>query len=473
MSDPGAWVRYDDPRGFRVQHPAGWTVQADDATRRILLRGPSAGLFVLAQPFAGDAARWIQGLPAACAGVFPQARVRRTQALPGRTRDSIGELEFTADGVRARANFMCTGEGSGGVFYAMAAPDAHFEAWREALVFILDSLRFGTNQAARAQGGPSEPALSFVRWADPLENAFSLEVPRGWRVDGGTFRATTVDVRVELRVDSPDDRVRIRSGDRNIPSFALPTAMLAFTGLREGSWYSPGYGTQMMVRSYLPGARFASDYLQRVLQPEFGAARIENERELSAPSVGFGQQVHQGEVQFSIGSQWRGRLFASTTLMGMPDGSGLWFVTDLLGYLAQPGSESLAETVVGHMRQTAQINQQWAAAQQGMTAQTNATVAWNSQWQAQHQQQISQTLQETSEIVSRSHEQRQAVQDDVFRRIGNTNTGQTDVLDASTGETWKLESGSNHYWRDAGSNVIVGTNTYDSPGINFTPLREY
>ena len=32
------------------------------------------------------------------------------------------------------------------------------------------------------------PALGWVKYEDPLEHAFTLDVPQGWSVKGGTFR---------------------------------------------------------------------------------------------------------------------------------------------------------------------------------------------------------------------------------------------------------------------------------------------
>jgi hypothetical protein len=76
-------------------------------------------------------------------------------------------------------------------------------------------------------------------------------------------------------------------------------------------------------------------------------------------------------------------------------------------------------------------------------------------------------------MIDDAYWKRQAVQDDINRKWSNVILGKTDVIDPVTGETWKVTSGSNYYWRNAGTNTIVGTNTYDRPNINFEPLREW
>ncbi len=119
----------------------------------------------------------------------------------------------------------------------------------------------------RATGAPAgaesakRPDVKWVRWQDPKENAFSLEVPAGWTVTGGAFRFAPVDIRKAVQASSPDGRIRITGGDAELPTFTEPNQMLAMTGFREGSWYSPGYGVNMMVRRYMPGTQFAGEYV--------------------------------------------------------------------------------------------------------------------------------------------------------------------------------------------------------------------
>ncbi len=141
------------------------------------------------------------------------------------------------------------------------------------------------------------------------------------------------------------------------------------------------------------------------------------------------------------------------------DGSGNWQFTDLYGYVAAPDAVPVAEEVLAHMVGTFQLNPQWVAMQQGLTANVSKIVR--------------RTGQEISKMLRESYEQRQAAQDDTFRKVSNALRGQTDLRDPETGETWKVEYGHNYYWRRAHTNELTGTRTPDRPDIDFQPLEEW
>jgi hypothetical protein len=51
--------------------------------------------------------------------------------------------------------------------------------------------------------------------------------------------------------------------------------------------------------------------------------------------------------------------------------------------------------------------------------------------------------------------------------------GLTDVADPETGETWKATSGHNYYWRKPATDTVVGTDTYERPDTDFSPLKQW
>lgn len=337
-------------------------------------------------------------------------------------------------------------------------------------------------------GTPGTSGPRYVAWHDPIEGSFSLEVPEGWRTEGGLFRASTTDVRGEVRTTSPDGGIWIFSGDRNIPPFSLPTQMGMSLGMPEGSWYSPGYGTQMLIMRYLPGPHFAQDYAGRMFSqsiPGFQIERINERQDIAQPvmmasrQAGLNSEVHAGELSFvgqGNGRQLRGYILAATTLNSMaPYGmeGGLWYVTTLYGYVAEASREAEARAVLVRMIESAQQNPDWARMQQGMTAQTSQLVRQTNEIISRQQQQAWRTMQETTDIINRSYHERQAAQDERSRHFGNGLMGNTDVRDETTNESWRVTNNSRYYWRKEGTDIIVGTDTYDSPGIDFRPVREF
>jgi hypothetical protein len=477
------WVTHNDPKGFTVTHPAGWAVETQ-GEGRIIVRSPYPAMFVFIHPFVqqgdGGAEAWVLKVGTTYSDIFPSALTHQ----PARRQPSgelIGELIFHGGNQPAKANYLCIADGPTGMFYAIAAPMAVFADWRPALVYILQSLRFTTPAEAASSASGAEP--DWVRFVDPMDQAFDLEVPRGWQVSGGLFRAGTMDVRPEVRASAPDGSIHIFSGDRNIPTFALPTDIGMSLGFVEGSPYNPAGTGQMMIYNYRPGAYFAQEYVQTTLGRQFGGIQItggQDRHDLTMQAnqgltPGY-QQANVGEVTFVAnagGRPMRGYCFCHTIITGAQMGAGIWNVHLLYGYLAQPEQEQTARAYLDRMVKSSHVSPQWSASQQQLSTQSSQVARQHQQWMGQQQQKAYQTMQETSDIINQSYWDRQRSQDERNRHFGNYIMDQTDVRDERTGEEWRVSSGSNYYWRKTGTDVVVGTNTYQRPDIDFTPLKEF
>jgi hypothetical protein len=64
--------------------------------------------------------------------------------------------------------------------------------------------------------------VSWVTVRDPREQAFSVQVPQGWKTYGGMFRYGPVDVRPVVDTTSPDGTVNLRVGDATVPPYVVP-----------------------------------------------------------------------------------------------------------------------------------------------------------------------------------------------------------------------------------------------------------
>ncbi len=320
-----------------------------------------------------------------------------------------------------------------------------------------------------------QPGLTFARFVDPRETAFSAEVPKSWKSSGGLFRFAPVDTRGALVSISPDQDVRVSWGDADLPPYTVPNQILAMGGFREGSWYSPGYGVRMMVRRYEPGAVFAEDYVRTILARQIACSGVTITRRtprtdlttsinaLYAQFGAMGQSVREdaGEVAFTCtrnGQPWQG-YYLVATLAASGSGGGIWNVDRVLGYVAAPGKAALAEAAMLHLAASMRLNPEWVRMQQGVTMSTSQIVA--------------ETNQQISSTIRKTFENKWKTNDEVFRRDANARRGVTDVVDPDTGESWTVDNGSSHYWRKPGSDVIVGTQTYDPPGVGYQPLREH
>jgi hypothetical protein len=107
--------------------------------------------------------------------------------------------------------------------------------------------------------------IKFTHLTDPLEHAFTLDVPEGWRSEAGLARFSIIQINPYVRTLSPDKMTYLLLGEPNMPTYAPPSEMGLRLGYREGTLYSPGLGQRVLVMHYLPGTEFAKTYGQIAL----------------------------------------------------------------------------------------------------------------------------------------------------------------------------------------------------------------
>lgn len=480
--DPGrqtpatGWVRHDDPLGFTLRHPRGWKVSAVNQ-EYILIRSEDGGRLVVVWPFLlkqkATAEQRARDVPRLFAKLFPDARVEKMKQRTRRPDEVLASMSYAPGGKPGRAALLCSIHERSGMLYAFGAPAAEYETARNTFVAVLKSFSFTKPTVNVSPPAAGVPAIRYVRWQDPRENAFSIEVPAGWKVSGGMYRFAPVDVRACITMLSPDGLIRVAGGDSEIPTFSIPFSPY----FPEGSDYSPGYGVTMKVRRYVPGLAFAKEYVQTKVargcsdltfteardRPD--AAKAINEIHARLAATGIRVHLTTGEASFackSAGRPMRGYYFAGTQSVTYPSAEGqggIWQVQFLHGYIAPADKVATAQAVLDHGIRSIQINPQWAQMQQGITAAAGRIV--------------SETHAYISKIINDSYWSRQATYDDLSRRWSNVILGQTDLVDPATGERFKAESGHNYYWRKDYTNTGAGTDTYTRPDIDFSPLVEW
>ncbi len=80
---------------------------------------------------------------------------------------------------------------------------------------------------------------------------------------------------------------------------------------------------------------------------------------------------------------------------------------------------------------------------------------------------------DNSAIIQAGQNRQRAV-DEEMRKDANARRGTVDLYDASSGQkinTWSQNK--DYYWHKPGSNEVVGTDTYDAPGVGYVPLKKY
>lgn len=468
---PPNWTTHTNPQGFTLQHPPGWTVETPEKNM-VVIHDPGGAVQAIAYGFMTrpeiTAAQWLEGMPTRFPNRFQKVALDRIAQT--RPTQALVDMRYSSRLGDGRARVLCSLNRGAGMMFAIAAPVFRFDEFSRDLIAILQTFQVTQSQGGQQGGtGQSQPqrqnplaGVEWTRWSDPVENAISMEVPRGWRAEGGTVRRGSVDVHQSIRTTSPDG-IMIFSGDPDQHSYVLPTQTMAMGGWREGSLYSPGYGSQFIVMRYTPGVAFAEQWARRL-----GAAQIRERKsrddlaaEANAANRGAGAGVVQnqttvGEVSFSTQSGSAGWVIATTQVTASAEMGGMWFVTGLLGYVAPPNRVQTAGAVLAHMIQTFQVNPQWFQGQQQTISQTSRTV--------------SETANAMAKIASDSYWGRQASQDSSAQNYSDMQRGIQVVVDPNTGQKYEAVSGHNYYYLAPNQGVVVSADQQLPANIDVTEL---
>jgi hypothetical protein len=222
---------------------------------------------------------------------------------------------------------------------------------------------------------PDQPT-GWVNWTDPVEGAFTIDVPQGWQVMGGIRRPMPQDPRSVIQARSPDNKAQIFIGDEKIPGFIEPDGFFMMAPA-EGSWYSQG----LMVMKFRNGEQYAREYGMNFFSWLFGqqatltASNPDPTTEMQYPRQYLlpGTTVSAGIAQFSVttpqgqGAAMVSAVVSRTPMPGAP--GGMWNV-QLINRSAVLDASLIMPTVdkMRHMIASFVFNQQWLATARGAAA---------------------------------------------------------------------------------------------------------
>ena len=223
---------------------------------------------------------------------------------------------------------------------------------------------------ARAQGG-SVNQMRYVSWQDPAEGAFSVLLPEGWPVRGGTVRTSRIEAHYVVRAQSPSGGVQMFMDDPRLNLRQLPNAASQLLGWREGMQIpapSQVGGTFLMLR-YEPGADAAARYVREAVCPNASNFRggviptqnAELNRAMQPIAQAEGKQMRAdvGELAFECGAQ-HGYVYAITVLGWQPGGQiAAWAIYRIAGFLATPQEHGMAAAAIQKLIGSFQMNQAW------------------------------------------------------------------------------------------------------------------
>jgi len=290
-------------------------------------------------------------------------------------------------------------------------------------------------------------------FTDPNEHAFTIAVPEGWRVQGGTRRVSAVDVRPWMDAVSPDGGIDLFFGHPELPPYMVPNQMLEMGGFREGTVYN-----QSVVLRYQPGVIFASQWgAARIAQSCAGVSR-QGAGALPRPSqqignafsaVGIQLTASAGEAGFACslrGAPGLGYVFAATTLVEAQS-VAMWYVHTVVGFIASAQQASQAAVLLSHVAGSYAIDPNWAA-RQGQTALAVSRIT-------------SETQRAVSQSISEPFWNRGAAHDRSMQAFSQAIRGVQTYRDPVTGTQRELDIRP-HQWTDA-SEHLYWSNSSNPP----------
>jgi hypothetical protein len=300
--------------------------------------------------------------------------------------------------------------------------------------------------------------MQYDLYRDPAQQAFTVEIPRDWRVAGHSVQVSPVITQASVTTNSPDRAMGAILGDY-APIYVVPDAYQAASGHNVGDTYVDTSKTPVTVEPYAPGTQWVIDYLL----PTFPGPQVVSNTPL--PNLahfvvpGVQARYDAGVLRFTFqrkGQTVDGGAVCITEL----DAAGPftdWHVWRLYAWWAPPDRFAEATGVAIHMAKTFAIDPDWAR-------QRGEAIVQQSQIIAQEESAVSNTIQSAFEY-------RQSVRDEISTRIENGVFGTVTVTDPQRQQTFRVDATPNYDWIDNQGN-IYGTTTDTAPGVDFRQLLE-
>ena len=309
----------------------------------------------------------------------------------------------------------------------------------------------GADASGKTQAG-GQALADWVVVHDTMENAFSIQVPKGWRVNGGAYRLGANNPRFLIDMTSPDGRTNLRVGDAAVPAFTVP-----HPGTPEGTRYSTGVDWGIAAR-YLPGKDFAATYAEGRFRGVCQEMHLKNanqlppvlaaEREVIARTA-QGEVVNTttaGEALFRCvanGRELVAYVWAETTLT-TSNFSDIrnWAVTGLVSLVAPRAEGPRALQMLDHSARSLTLNPEWITRQATLSRQSTALVLKQTQENMAAQQRRFERLD--------AERHRQSMQmDDIINGVQWT-------ADSATGQHYEVPLGPNpNYFYNPNTGVSV------------------
>ena len=439
------WVDYKDERGFAVQMPKNWKVNVNDWG--LIKIGPN--------PEKSD-----EQMVFALTMIYPEEKTKEQvledtknyfaksfnnfQILDQKNIDKYGsiicKIKYTGSDMMGVLNI--NGEGKSYYVSGFAAPS---DQLKDSIPDLMKTLASFNYDAKLKNPEKIKNLVQMVLWKDPSEGAFTVDVPSGWKIEGGVVRPY-IDAALKIIATSGDKGIQIENPYP--PIYTVPNQVLEFSGFTEGSRYNPsgGVSQDMIVMPEKSAQNYIETILAKNLNLKVDSINTRDDLIAKIPKLSYITQTTAAEATLSGDGKIHKVIVIEQGISVA--GTSLWYV-GLTHYFAPENEIAQVEQIATAMDKSFKLDPTWVAKEQ-------VEVAKRSQI-------ISQTQSEISDIISSTFEYRSSTQDEMADKWSDAILGVQDVYDPSTGENYTVPNTSKYYWTD-GLNTVVGTDTHDSPG---------
>jgi len=299
----------------------------------------------------------------------------------------------------------------------------------------------------------AQSPVSWITVRDTREEAFSIEVPKGWKISGGMFRYAIAYPRPHINMISPDGKTTVRVGDATIPNYSTPNP-----------WIPAKFAGQDSVAPYPTGDVFATKYGQARFSTMCQSVQVKESHPKTPKYHQPGQgmvRVTGGETNFTCtanGQPMAGYVYAETLLVGTGGPNSKWYVVALGSYLAPAAQAEAAGDILKHSGDSIALNPEWVTMQNRLVA---AATRINLQ-----------TAQHTMDDIAKTNARQAQWSKNMRQQTDNFNdilNGVTLIRDPTSGVVREVPTmGGGPIWIDPHNDVVV--NSALSPGSAFHPL---
>lgn len=338
--------------------------------------------------------------------------------------------------------------------------------------------------AAMTSGSPSKarqatpPTTDLVTVRDPVENAFTVGMPKGWHNRTHSVRVSDVHSTV-LNTVSPDGTVLIFSGDPSLPQYWSPGA--ASPVHYEMARLNP----RMKIEPFVPASKYFADYVRRKFGalPDFALLAVEPdpaaEERFRSKAAAAGLNLRPTFANVSFRYTDAGRTMSALAIGCTADGGDFWTAT-VSGIVTEGGDPRSYVPMLDAMGRSYQTNPAWtqeqAARHQARMAQIDA---FGRQMTAQHEQNMAaiqqsarlhqdrmRAIETQGDASMRSYNQRMAASDAQHRTFLNYMNEERTVVDSS-GKTYQVDASYDRYFVSKRDGTYVGGHS----GMDLEALR--